>query len=350
VSPGEWNPDPEAFAAFLHAAALRYGGSFQDPQNPGAALPRVRYWEPWNEPNIPGYYSAPNPVSAYRTLLNDAYDALKKVHGDNVVILGGLAPVSPVPGSIPPLNFAARLLCLHPAGSSFAPNRSCQRVKFNILGMHPYALAATPTKHAYKPGDVLVGDMGELRALLSATNRFHTAVPSTGHVIWVTEFHWYTNPPNPVIGDREATAARYVAYSMYEMWRSGVQLVVWQQVGDGPGHDAASGPGLYSASGRPKLTLQAFAFPVVASVSHGRGFVWGRAPVSSPASIVVEHFVGGSWRSVSTVSTGRYGVFAAYFRARGNGVYRAQMIGGSTSLAYNSRPIPPRRTHLFKIY
>jgi hypothetical protein len=166
----------------------------------------------------------------------------------------------------------------------------------------------------------------------------------------VTEFAWYTNPPNPVIGDSERRAARYVAYSIYEMWRSGVRVVVWIDILDGPGDDAASGSGLYSSSGRPKLTLQALAFPVVASVSHGRAFVWVRAPVTTPAHVEVERGFGRAWRVVAAVRTGADGVFQVSFGTHGNGLYRARVAGGPTSLAYDSRPIPPRRTHVFTIF
>jgi hypothetical protein len=38
-------PNPSAFGDFARAAASRYGGSF-------AGLPRVRYWQAWNEPNL----------------------------------------------------------------------------------------------------------------------------------------------------------------------------------------------------------------------------------------------------------------------------------------------------------
>jgi hypothetical protein len=134
------------------------------------------------------------------------------------------------------------------------------------------------------------------------------------------------------------------------MWRSGVIVVIWQDVLDGPGHDAGSGSGLYSSSGRPKLTLSALAFPVVAGVSGTGGFVWGRAPVSGPARVVVERPVGRSWGTVATLRTGSDGIFMVRFRAHGNGLYRAQVVGGPTSLAYDSRPIPPRRTHLFTIF
>src|SRR5690606_30184888 len=43
--PGICNPNPTDFQQFTRAAATRYSGNF-------GALPRVRYWEPWNEPNL----------------------------------------------------------------------------------------------------------------------------------------------------------------------------------------------------------------------------------------------------------------------------------------------------------
>jgi hypothetical protein len=187
--------------------------------------------------------------------------------------------------------------------------------------------------------------MAEVHALVQAANRLHTAVPTTGHQIWVTEFSWLTNPPNSQLGDRAPVAARYVAYSMYEMWESGVSLVIWQQVLDEPYSDFPGG-GLYYNSGSPKLTLQAFGFPVVASVGGGRGLVWGRAPVSQPVSILVQQAVGHGWRTVARLRTGADGIFLARFRARANGIYRALISGGAASLPYNSRPIPPARIHL----
>lgn len=349
VSTGAWDPNPTKFAAFLHAVASRYGGSFPDPLQSGATLPRVMYWEPWNEPNIPGYFSAPNPVSAYRTLLNRAYGVLKAVHRDNLVVLGGLAPVSPVPGSTPPLDFGAALLCLQRVGTGFSASRSCrQRARFDVFAMHPYSLASTPTKHAYKPGDVLVGDMGKVGALVHTADRLHTAAPGIRHKIWVTEFAWLTNPPNAQLGDSDAVAARYVAYSMYEIWNSGVSLVIWQTVLDEPGNGFVGG-GLYWSSGHPKPTLQTFAFPTVASVSGGRGFVWGRVPGPRPVDVVVQRALGNQWRTVATLRTGSDGVFSTRFPASGNGFYRAHVIGGPTSLVYDSRPIPPKRTHAFTI-
>ena len=46
--PGSWRPSASAFRDFAQAAACRYSGSF-------AGLPRVRYWQGWNEPNLSEY-------------------------------------------------------------------------------------------------------------------------------------------------------------------------------------------------------------------------------------------------------------------------------------------------------
>ena len=45
-----WKPDAAQFGLFAHALALRYGGTV-------AALPRVRYYEVWDEPNLSQYLS-----------------------------------------------------------------------------------------------------------------------------------------------------------------------------------------------------------------------------------------------------------------------------------------------------
>ncbi|HEY2435966.1 MAG TPA: hypothetical protein VGH93_02215, partial [Solirubrobacteraceae bacterium] len=165
------------------------------------------------------------------------------------------------------------------------------------------------------------------------------------HPIWVSEFAWFTNPPDALIGDPGPTAARFVAYSLYEMWHSGVDLVIWQQVEDTPAADP-SGGGLYTASGVPKLMLTAYAFPFVASVGGHAGFAWGRAPAAARRTVWVQRLSGGRWRTVATARSSRDGTFVVRFHAPGNGLYRARVLGGPTSLTYDSQSIPPRRTHL----
>lgn len=348
IEPGAWDPDPGQFAQFARAAALRYSGNFPDPQDPGLTLPKVTYWEIWNEENLPLYLAGPDIVGEYRGLLDAGYSAVKSVNSSNVVVIGGLAPVSYVPPySIAPLQFAAELLCVHRVATGYRADQSCpQPAEFDVFAMHPYSLGATPTKHAYQYSNVLVGDMGKVAALVAAADRLHTVAPSIKHQLWVTEFAWPTNPPDKLVGDRGRVAARYVAYSLYEMWRAGVSLVVWQTVLDTPTASLLGG-GLYAEDGAPKATLRAFAFPFVASVNRGSGFAWGRVPRSRRVKVVVERRSGSGWQKVARTRTSADGIFSVRFSARGNGVYRALTAYGQASLPYNSQPIPPKRTHDF---
>jgi hypothetical protein len=347
-----WDPNVREFDAFARAAATRYSGTFADAS--GVRLPRVSQWEIWNEENLPWYLAAPNVVAEYRALVNGAYDAITAVHTDNLIVMGGLAPASFLPRSVSPLRFAAELLCLRRAGTAFHRIPGCQRARFDVFAHHPYSLAATPTKHAYRYDDVLVGDMAKIATLVQSADRLRTILPAIRHRIWVTEFGWYTNPPNRSVGDSDATAARYVAYSMYEMWRASVDLVTWYTLEDYQlkrtnGANVPSGAGLETDTGAPKRMMSAFGFPVIASVARGRGYAWGRAPVAGRVAVVVQRSVQGRWTRVAGVRTGSDGVFQARFAATGNGTYRAIVIGGPTSLPYNSVSIPPLRTHLFRM-
>jgi len=348
---GIWNPSVQDFSLFARAAAMRYSGHYV-PAGQTSPLPRVSQWEIWNEENLPEDLTAPNLVSEYRSLLNAGYSAVKSASSSNTVIMGGLAPVSFVNGiSVSPLKFAAEVMCLQRVGTRFIRAKACPvKAHFDVLAIHPYSLDATPTKHAYSYDDILVGDVGKLDTLLSAAERLNTAAPHIKYKLWADEWSWFTNPPDKQVGDAPHTAARYTAYSMYEMWRDGVSLVVWFRAEDPstPPPNSPSfinGGGLYTSTGTPKPMMQAFDFPVVAGISRGQGFVWGRAPVSRRTEVVIEHKVGGTWRRLMTANTASDGVFEVHFAATHNGSYRAQIPHSLVSLGYNSEPIAPVRTH-----
>jgi hypothetical protein len=216
---------------------------------------------------------------------------------------------------------------------------------FDALGIHPYEIAATPTKPAYNRLDFLVPDTGKISNLLRAAGRLHT-ISSGHHALWNTEWTWFTNPPQPAYGDPPNVAARYVAYSMYEFWKDGVSLVVWQTLADTTSGSDPGG-GLETQAGTPKPTMKAFGFPFIASVKGRKGYAWGRAPNARRVKVIIGHEVKGKWKRVATVRTDRWGVFTAHFKARGNGTYRATAADGTTSLPYFSAKIPPKRTHFY---
>ena len=136
-------------------------------------------------------------------------------------------------GRIPPLKFAAEVMCLRIAGHKFVRNGPCPvKAHFDILAEHPYAFASTPTKHAYKYDDLLTADMPKLDSLLNTAKRLHT-ITGSDQQLWATEFAWATNPPNTQVGDPEANAARFVAYGLYELWSAGVSVVIYAPAIDG---------------------------------------------------------------------------------------------------------------------
>ena len=138
---GTWMPDPAALADFGHAVSTRYSGGYQD-------LPRVRYFEVWNEPNLPVYLTpqwsgdAPASPDHFREMLNAFHGAVKAVDRRAVVIAGGLAPYGDdLRGDrLRPLRFLRRLFCLeaqldrapsarrNPGSTSSRTTRSTPRV------------------------------------------------------------------------------------------------------------------------------------------------------------------------------------------------------------------------------
>jgi hypothetical protein len=131
---------------------------------------------------------------------------------------------------------------------------------------------------------------------------------------------------------------------MYEMWKVGISLVVWQGITD-ESPSQLSGSGLETKTGHRKPQMQAFTFPFIASVDHRKGFGWGRVPGSRRVKVTVQRRTRHGWRGVASTRTGRDGVFTIHFAAKGNATYRAQGPHGVTSLPYFSARIPARRTH-----
>src|SRR5436190_1314924 len=96
--------DPEQYRLFVLAAVRRYSGTTQ-------GLPRVRYWEAWNEPNkVPGPEFKPGAGDWYRELVNAFAQSAHTVQG-NAVVAGGLAPFG-ISTAVAPLAFMRSLLCL----------------------------------------------------------------------------------------------------------------------------------------------------------------------------------------------------------------------------------------------
>lgn len=328
--PGTERPDPVALGRFAEAAAIRYSGRY-----PG--LPRVRYWQIWAEQNLPQHLNPQHlsgrPFSPhwYRRMLNAAADAIHSVHRDNVVVTGGLAPFTakPQPGFAPtaglgPLRFMREMLCL-----SKRLTRTCrERSRFDVWAHHPFT-SGGPTHHAYRPDDVSLGDLPEMRRLLMAAYRSGSIVARSRPKFWVTEFSWDTKPPDPR-GVPASLHARWVAEALYRMWQSRISLVTWSLLRDDP-LPTYFQSGLYFRGStierdRPKPALQAFRFPLVGFPRRGGVYVWGRTPAGVPSRVVVEQSFGGGWRRLGVLRTNRYGIFERRFASKPVGWVRARSL------------------------
>jgi hypothetical protein len=333
AAPGTWEPNPQAFQAFAHAAALRYSGHFPDPLEPGHFLPRVRYWEAWNEPNLSEYltpqwslingrYVAQSPT-IYRQLLNSFYAGVKGVSNQNVVLAGATGPFGDLQASldytrarIPPVSFVRDMLCLGAVAPCGTP------AHFDALDHHPFSIAS-PLMPAINSGDVSVADMGKLSRLLAAARRAGKIAPHGRKQLWATELIWVTKPPDPY-GVPVKREGRWVEQALYLLWREGVDTVFWLEIVDDPppptqGLDG----GLYFRNGNPKPAARAFRFPFV-TVRQGTNTIraWGRAP--SSGMVLIQRWARSHWVTLKRIRVGQHSVFFVPVSLRGPGLLRAR--------------------------
>jgi len=346
---GPYEPDAAALGRFASAAATRYGGTFED-------LPRVRYWQVWNEPNL-NLFLTPQfdgtrafSPALYRELVNRFATAVHRVHADNLVVAGGLSPFTvsnSYAQSVAPLRFMRELLCM---SSGPRPHATCSaRLEFDVWSHHPYT-SGGPTHKARLPDDVSLGDLKEMRRLLDAAVAARHIVHRAPVRFWVTEFSWDTSPPDPKAVPA-TLHARWVAEAMYRMWQAGVTLVIWFQLRDDPpppGHDFQSGlwfRGRGLATDRPKPALAAFRFPFVAFSSPRGIMFWGRVPASDARTVELYVETGSRYHRVTNVRSGAAGIFAGRIGpTAGARSVRARIAGTSTWSRPFSLTRPPDRS------
>lgn len=338
-TPGTWRPDPTAFGQFATAIASRYSGSYRPPGT-AAALPRVRDFQAWAEPNLPEHLEpqwvrsgqrlvAESPL-AYRAMLNAFYTGVKAVHADDLVITAGTAPFGdPNPGHarIQPATFVRALLCIG-GGRRLRPLRCPNPAHFDVLAHHPYDISS-PSFHAILKNDVSVPDMARLTGPLHVAERTGRALPRGPKQVWVTEFSYISKPPNPT-GVPIQTQARWLEQAFFLLWKEGVNTVIWYLIRDQPLVIGNYESGVYFIDGSPKPAVQAFRFPFVTSrLSHGRLEAWGKAPVGG--HLLIERLAGSRWYVVARRRVRANQVFDLRLRARGT--MRA-VVGRQASLPY----------------
>jgi hypothetical protein len=347
---GTWRPAAGPFGALATALAKRYSGRFPDPQNPGGFLPRVRYWQVWNEPNLSIYISpqwvrsggklrAESPV-VYRALLNAFYRGVKSVSSSNVVVTAGTSPFGDPPGGsrIPPALFVRELFCLQGRNALRKVRCKGAPVHFDILAHHPYPIGP-PRRHAPNPDDVVVADWPRLTRPLRVALRDGTVAPRRHKGLWATEVSWDSNPPDP-LGIPAHLQATYMEGAFSTMWSEGVSAVVWYLMRDEapqPSFAQTLQSGIYFrgdtvADDTPKPSFTAFRFPFTAYIHKGKTQLWGLAP--SPGTVTVQRQgAGGTWSTIARLRARSDRLFLGTKRLAAGTVLRA-VQGSNVSLPW----------------
>lgn len=336
------DPDPAKLASFATAAARRYSGSL-----PG--LPRVRYWQALNEPNLSLFFFPQFDLSGrglsphlYRDLINAFYPAVKSVHSSNLVVLAGLGPIAVPKWTIGPMSFTRQMLCMR---SNSKPKRgNCGGgVHFDIFAIQPYTTGG-PT-HQGGVNDVELGDLPKLRRLIAAADRAGRIKSRFKRTpLWVTEFSWDTKPPDPG-GLPMRIATRWTAEALYGAWRAGVSVFLWYSLNDelpsGQRNSESLESGLYFrgatlAEDRPKRVMRAFRFPFVAYPGRRGLRIWGRTPNERSGRVIIQVRRKGGWRRLGTVRAAKDGILRGALR----GGYGRSGKGAARAL-YRGQASPP---------
>lgn len=320
-----WEPSPGAYREFVHALGERYSGSYDPalgrlaPGDPDD-LPRVSFWEVWNEPDygpslspqgVPRHLTVENSPRMYRNLVDAAWTSLHQTgHGADTFLWGELAPRGKpfwgVFSGMKPLPFLRAMFCVdsnyRPLRGAAAAIRGCPTTPagtrafralnpalFEATGVsdHPYMRWYAPNHEAQPDPDY--STLGEMRNLERALDRLQHVYGSHARLpIWDTEFGYLTDPPKrhdqyPWVS--LGTAAYYMNWAEYISWRdprirSFDQYLLYDPEPALPANDwGGFASGLLTYRGAQKPTYDAFRLPLYLPVTtQRRGSsleVWG---------------------------------------------------------------------------
>jgi hypothetical protein len=322
--PGAWKPSAPAFERFVATVANRYSGRYTPP-GARSPLPRVHFWEIWNEPNWapslePQLALHPYRVASagpYRLLLDAAWRALRRTgHGDDTIVIANLSPrgtpgtpsssFTAATGVASPVGFTRTLYCVdrsyRPLKGAAAAQAGCPVTAVasrsfpqehpalflaSGYGIHPYPVNLPPTKSDTTDPDTI--EFSQIPHLEGALDRVHGVYGSQRRMsIFNTEYGYITDPPNP--GTQYLHPSRvavYLNWAEYLTWLN-PRIASTMQYGLVDAHvtKSAFGPGgfasaLIAYTGQPKATFYAYRMPIFLPITRASSGdpieVWGCA-------------------------------------------------------------------------
>ena len=374
----EWRPSASEYGKFVQALATRYNGTFR-PTPGSAALPAVRDWEIWNEPNF-GPDLAPQSTNRssistspamYRGLVDAAWSALTHTgHARDTVILGNLdarglraGPTRKNPDGYPgnfsatkPLAFIRTLYCVdgrlralrgRAAAALGCPSTAQASRRFRAqhpglfaassFGDHPYPFTAPPNRVDSRDPDC--AELTEIPKMTRLLDRLQGVYGSRHRfAIWNNEFGYITNPPNhsqrfpsPALAATYMNWAEYISYQNPRLVSSMQFLLTDPNPRQAPEYGGFAS-GLFFFGGRVKPAFDAYRLPLYlpsTTVRRGRSvLVWGCARPShayGQRRVVVQFRSGrrGAFKPITTMSVRDIrGYFETHVRLNSSGAIR----------------------------
>ncbi|HWE33948.1 MAG TPA: hypothetical protein VG410_10715 [Solirubrobacteraceae bacterium] len=341
------NPNPQEFGQFVEAVGRRYSGSYvatppaadpppslltipiggvapipgildtgqQQQTSTPSPIPRVSMWGIWNEPNEgswlnPQYTVLPHHRTQlvapllYRRMVDDAYSGLAASgHASDTILIGETASG----GITRPLPFVRALYCVDgrnqplrssPAAALGCPTNGSRSAfvaahpgLFDIAGYahHPYSFDQPPNRPFYLPGSITLYNLNTLERELNTLFARDGKARRGGLPMYLTEFGYKSNPPNPYIHTSLSQQATWLNQGEYMSWQYPYvrSLAQFELVDAPPDTAGAKGSrtywstfqsGLIMANGTYKPSYGAYRLPIwVPNARHGRRVtVWGQ--------------------------------------------------------------------------
>jgi hypothetical protein len=343
-----WAPNVSEFTQFVEALGKRYSGSY-------GTVPRVNFWSVWNEPNQPGWLAPQwrsfhgqqvlNSPRLYREYVEAAFQGLFATGhtvSTDTILVGELAPEGyTTPGyyiATTPMPFLRALYCVdanyRPLRGDAATSLGCPTKGsswdfiFQNLGLfaatgfahHPYYFFHPPDYSSPDPDFVPIANLGRLESGLDrafAAYGLRRQMP-----LYVTEYGYQTNPPDPFQLVTPSQQAAYLNEADYIAWRDPRVRSVSQFLLYDAKPDTRYPPfnfsywdtfqtGLLFANGQPKPSEAAYRMPLWIPFprvrAHGVMLVWGQLrpanhKVTQNAAIQWRPS-GGAFRTIAVAST-----------------------------------------------
>jgi hypothetical protein len=310
--------DPTAFAEFVQAAAHRY------------APLGLHAWEIWNEPNMRDFWQPQPDVARYTELLRLGSAAIHSADPSALVVSGGAAPASDVPGySIATNEFIAGIYA-NGGGPSM-----------QAVGIHPYSFPYPPMYPA----------TWNTFYMTSETHAIMAAHGDGAKPIWGTEIGWATGTGAKAVSESQQAAMAAQAISAWSRFSYAGNLFWydWQDLSsnlsnefDNMGvlrYDGSAKPALGVFTAMLRTASPHTSFPGGAAAgpwlvgADARLFSTGGTAVPAPGGLTLNRPITGSARTPSAHGVWMVGGDGGVFTFGDAAFY------GSTGAIHLNRPI-----------